>query len=123
MHYHIALLRRLRHIFPRGLLLQVFKSYIQPKFDYGITIYGCTTKENINLVQRLQNHAARLIIGNFDYINYRGIDLAKSLGLYTIEERRDYFLASLMFKAIHGQAPTYLSEQIVMNFDINGYWI
>ena len=58
---------------------------------------------------------------NFDYINNRGIELAKSLGLYTIEERRDYFLATLMFKAIHGLAPSYISGQIVMNFDINGY--
>ena len=26
-----------------------------------------------------------------------------------------------MFKAIHGIAPTYLSDHIVMNFDVNGY--
>ena len=56
-----------------------------------------------------------------DYINFRGIELVKSLGLYTIEERRDYFLAMLMFKSTHGIAPAYLCNQIVMNFDINGY--
>ena len=26
-----------------------------------------------------------------------------------------------MFKAIHGIAPTYLSDRVVMNFDVNGY--
>ena len=26
-----------------------------------------------------------------------------------------------MFKAIHGLAPTYLSDRIVMTFDVNGY--
>ena len=26
-----------------------------------------------------------------------------------------------MYKAIHGIAPTYLSDRIVMNFDVNGY--
>ena len=26
-----------------------------------------------------------------------------------------------MFKAIHGIAPTYLSDRIVMNFDVNCY--
>ena len=121
MHYLLSLLRRLRAIFPQNLLLQVYKSYIQPKLDYGLTIYGCTTQENLTLVQRLQNHAARLILGNFDYINFRGIELVKSLGLYTIEERRDYFLATLMFKSIHGLAPAYLCNQVVMNFDVNGY--
>ena len=121
MYYHLSLLRRLRPIFPKDLLLQVYKSYIQPRLDYGITLYACSTQKNIDLVQRVQNHAARLITGNFDYINCRGIDLIKSLNLYTIRERRDYFLTILMLKAIHGIAPTYLSDRIVMNFDVNGY--
>ena len=71
-------------------------------------------------MQPLRNHAARLILGNFDYINFRDIELVKSLGLYTIEERKDYFLATLVFKSIHGLAPAYLCNQ-VMNFDVNGY--
>ena len=93
-YYHILLLRRLRRIFPMNLLLQVYKSYIQPRLDYGITLYGCSTQKNIDLVQRVQNQAARLIMGNFDYINCRGIDLVKRLDLYTIREKRDYFLQS-----------------------------
>ena len=121
MHHLLSLLRRLRAIFPQNHLLQVYKSYIQPKLDYGLTIYGCTTQENLTLVQRLQNHAARLILGNFDYINFPGIELVKSLGLYTIEERRDYFLATLMFKSIHWLAPVYLCNQVVMNFDVYGH--
>ena len=40
MRYLLSLLRRLRSIFPENLLLQVYKSYIQPKLDYGLTIYG-----------------------------------------------------------------------------------
>ena len=46
---------------------QVYKSYIQPRLDYGITLYGSSTQKNIDLVQRVQNHAAKLIMGNFDY--------------------------------------------------------
>ena len=89
MYYHLSLLRRLRPIFPKDLLLQVYKSYIQPRLDYGITLYSCSTQKNIDLVQRVQNHAARLITGNFDFINCRGIDLIKSLNLYTIREKKE----------------------------------
>ena len=121
MHYLLSLLRRLRAIFPQNLLLQVYKSYIQAKIDYGLTIYGCTAQENLTLVQRLQNHAARLTMSNFDYINFRDIKLMKSLGSHTIEKRRDYFLVTLMFKSIHGLAPAYLCNQVVMNSDVNGY--
>ena len=98
----------------------MYKSYIQPRLDYGITLYGSSTQTNIELVQRVQNYAARLIMGNFDYINSRGIDLVKSLNLYTIRERR-LFSLTLMFKAIHGIAPNYLSDRIDMHFDIHGY--
>ena len=120
-YYHISSLRRLRRIFPKNLLLQVYKSYIQPRLDYGITMYGSSTQKNIDFVQRVQNHAARLILENFDYINSRGIDLVKSLNLYIIREGRDFFLLTLMFKAIHGIAPNYLSDRIDMHFDIHGY--
>ena len=47
--------------------------------------------------------------------------VSESLGLYTIEERRGYFLAIPTFQSLHGIAPAYLYNQIVMNFDINGY--
>ena len=121
MYYHLSSLRRLSRIFPKDLLLQVYKSYVQPRLDYGITLYGCSTQKYIDLIQSVPNHAARLITGNFDYINCRGIELVKSLNLYTVRDRRDYFLTILMFKSIHGIAPTYLSDRVVMNFDVNGY--
>ena len=73
------------------------------------------------LVHRLQNHAARLMLGNFANISFHSTELVKSLGLHTIEERRDYFLAMLMFKSIHGIAPAYLCNQMIMKFAINGF--
>ena len=97
-----------------NLLLQVYKSYIQPRLDYGSILYGCSTQKNTDLVQRVQYHAARLMMVNFDYIRFRGIHLVKSLNLYTIRERRYHFLSTLMFKAIHGIAPHYLSDRIDM---------
>ena len=104
MYYHLYLLRRLGSILPRERLLQVNNIYIKPRLYYGITLYGCSTQKNIHLVQRVQNHTAKLITANFDYINCRGLDLVNSLYLYTIRDRRNYFLTSLMFIAIHGIA-------------------
>ena len=99
----------------------MYESYIQPRLDYGITLYGSSTQKNFDLIQRVQNHAARLIFGNFDNINSRRIDPVKRLNFFTMRERRDYFLLPLMFKAIHEIAPNYLSDRIDMHFDIHGY--
>ena len=62
-----------------------------------------------------------LITGNYDSINYRGLDLVKSWNLYTIRDRRYYFYTVLLFKANHGIASTYLSDGIAMNLNVNGY--
>ena len=43
--------------------------------------------------------------GNFDYIDTRDADRIELLGWQTIEQRRDYFTANLMYKIIHENAP------------------
>ena len=113
---HVSLPRRLLCIFAMNHLLHVYKSYVQLRLDYGFTLYSCGTEKNIDLVQRVQNHAARMMIENC-----RRIDIVKSLNLYTIRERRNYFLTTLMFKLIHGIGPHYLSDRIDMHFHSHGF--
>ena len=110
LNYYLHLLRRLKRVLPKYLLMT---AYFQSKFDYGISVWGCTTQSNINKIQRMQNRVARIITGCYDFINTRGLDLVNELNLQNITERRNYFLCNLMFKSIHGLAPTYLSDSIV----------
>ena len=98
--------------------MYIYTSIIQPKIDYAISIWGYTTAHNINNVQRLQNRAARILTGNFDYVNTRGIDLVKTLGLMNVTQRRDYFMIIMMFKSIHGLVPDYICDEITMQRDI-----
>ena len=86
--------------------------------QYAISIWGYTTAHNINKIQRLQNRAARILTGNFDYVNTRGIDLVKTLGLMNVTQRRDYFMIIVMFKSIHGLVPDYICDEITMQRDI-----
>ena len=44
----------------------------------------------------------------------------KELSWQSLEQRRDYFLATLMFKCIHGHAPNRLCQDIEMVFDRHG---
>ena len=100
MNYYVHVLRRLNKIFPQKLLLKIYKSYVQSKLDYGLSIWGCTTEGNLDRVQKIQSFCARIMCKKYDYINTRGIDLVNSLKIQTIRQRRDYFLSVLMFKAI-----------------------
>ena len=121
MNYYLHVLRRLNKIFPKQLLLSVYKSYIQSQFDFELSIWGCTTEGNLDRVQRIQNFCARIICNNYAYINTTGIDLVQSLKRQAIRERKDYFLCVLMFKSIHGLAPHYFSNDVTMVVDSHGY--
>ena len=78
------------------MLAYIYISIIQPKIDYAITLWGYTCQQNLHKIQRLQNRAARIVSGNYDYvINTRGIELVKSLQWMNVHQRRDYFMSIL----------------------------
>ena len=69
-----------------NLLLRAYQRYIQPRLHYGITLYSCSTQNDIDLVRfvppplpptqtkKKKKKKARLITGNLDYMQRRGID-------------------------------------------------
>ena len=95
-------------------MLRIYQCIIQPILDYAIPVWGFTSQLNLSRMQRLQNRAARIITGNFDYINVRGIDIVKQLKWMNLIARRDYFVAFTVFKCIRGMAPTYISDCITI---------
>jgi hypothetical protein len=114
----LSWLGRLRQNVPRYILELVYKTYIIPLFDYASTVWGCTNV-NIKVIQRLQNRAARIVTGCFDFINIRGIDLVKQLKWQNMQERINYFLCIHMYNCIHGNAPSHLVNSIVMACDVH----
>ena len=42
-------------------LLKFYNVYIKPKMQYGILVYGCTLKSELNVLKRLQNKFIRSI--------------------------------------------------------------
>ena len=121
MYYYVHMFRRLRKILPSQLLFNIYKSYVQSKIDYGLSIWCCTTEANLDRIQRIQNLLARIMWNNLDGINFRGIEMVRTLRFHTIRERRGYFLCILMFECIHGLAPHYPCNDVTMYIDINGY--
>ena len=116
--FKISTLSRIKNMVTPEMLKTVYNSIIQPTIDYAITVWGHTSAENLSKIQRLQNKAARIICNNFDYINTRGIDLVKQLKWMNVNERFLYFERLLMFKCIHGMAPDYLTNNIVMDIEV-----
>ena len=119
--YKIHLLSKLRKYLNSNLLNTLYKSIIQPCFDYACSVRGNRPNVVGKKLLRLQKRAARIVTGNFDYETSNGTDLMKNLSWPSLEQRRDYFLATLMFKCINGLAPSRLCNEIEMVFDRHGF--
>ena len=115
----IASLKRARKWGNRDILNHLYHYTIQPVIDYGITIWSDTTSSTVHKIQRLQNFCARIVLNNFDYKQYRGIDLVKKLKWMNVKERIDYFLCLTMFKCLNGKAPFYMQNEISYVNDIS----
>ena len=91
-------------------------AYIQPSIDYAVSVWASCSEQPKDLICRLQRRAAH-ITGSSDFIN-RVADLVKDLGLQTLlNTRRDYFLSTLVYKWIKGNAPVRLINELIMTAD------
>lgn len=118
LYFKVSKLAKLSKAVPKHVLIKIYNATIQPTIDYVITIWGCTNKNNVKKIQRLQNYCARIIEKNFDYVNSRGIELVKNLGLMNVSQRYFYFELLLIYKCIYGLAPPYLSNEVVLEIEI-----
>ena len=98
----------------------LYKTTIQPSLDYASSVWGNCSVNSRKALFRLQKRAARIVSNNFDYINSHGEDIVKQLSWQTLEQRRDFYLACLMYKCVHGRAPSRLCNDIEMYFDRHG---
>ena len=115
--YKIYSLNKMSTFMNQDILNLLYLTLIQPCIDYACTVWGHCSRKSVNILSRLQKRAARVITRNFDFINTDGINLVKELKWQVFENRRDYFIATLMFKCIHGIAPTHMVNEIEMVCD------
>ena len=109
---------RLSKILPVECLKSLYFSMVQSVIDYGLTVWGHTSKQNILKVQRFQNRAARICTTCYDF-NISSSSLIKSLGWLTVTKRRDYLTLVLMYKCISSTAPDYLCDLFTYTNDIH----
>ena len=117
----LFVLRKLRSVLPAEALKLIYIACIQPLLDYCDTVWDVCGYEGSRKAQSLQNTAARIVTGNFNYRDIRGEELVKVLGWQTLCERRRFHTAVLMYKCIYGLAPHYLSDQVTRVSDVNIY--
>lgn len=90
--------------------LYLCMAFIRPILEYGDVVWGNCTKENSELLEKVQIEAARIITGL--RVNSSRSILYSELGWETLQSRRDKHKLILFYKIIHGLAPQYLLDLI-----------
>ena len=83
----LSIIRRLRDIVDYNTLITIYKSIIQPHFDYCSQVWGCLGKVLSDKLQRLQNRAFRIITR--EGYETRSTDILNKVGFPDLKTRRE----------------------------------
>ena len=117
----LGAIKRIRHLIPFNILINVYDSLVQPYFNYCSVVWGNYGSGLSEKLQKLQNHAACILM----CANYNSdIDeLFWVLGWRKLKYQRFESAAVMMCKSLHGMTPEYLSSRFVFRNDIISYRI
>ena len=107
----LTIRRKLRDIVDYNALIIIYKSIIQPHFDYCSQVWGCLGKVLSDKLQRLQNRAFRII--SREGYETRSKDIPNKAGFSDLQTRREQQFAVVMYKIKHKMLPNYLQDIFV----------
>uniref|UniRef100_A0A8P4G3Q0 Reverse transcriptase domain-containing protein n=1 Tax=Dicentrarchus labrax TaxID=13489 RepID=A0A8P4G3Q0_DICLA len=109
--FHLRNIRKIRHILSKTDAEKLIHAFVTSRLDYcNSLLSGCPNK-SIKTLQLIQNAAARVLTGTRkrDHIS----PVLATLHWLPIKCRIEFKILLLTYKALHGQAPSYLKELIV----------
>lgn len=95
----------------------IYNSIVLPHFNYCSTIYINCSKEQIAVLQKIQNKAMRIIL-NCDRDTPRTFML-DALNMMSIAQRIKYNVLIFIFKIVRGMMPNYLKEKLIYTRNIH----
>ena len=114
--YKLFLLKRIRHFLPKDNRIFFYNFYIKPYLEYCCSIWS---KENINIIVKLQKRAARLIL-DADFFT-PSANIFEELKWIPFSDIVKYHQVSLVYKCIHKISPEYLHDMFSIKLDSKRY--
>jgi len=109
--YHSQAIRHIRHLLTRELALTLTCSLILTRLDYCNSVLYGAPSSSIQILQRAQNNAARIVLQAPQRSHAR--PLLRELHWLPIQHRIEYKVAVSTFKSrSSATAPTYLTRHI-----------
>ena len=105
---NISILRKVSPSLTLDHRITVYKSVIEPHFNYCSLVWDSITETLSNKLQKLQNRAARIVSG-LPY-SVPSNEIRQHLGWPSLVEMRRRDKAIMMYKIVHGHTAPYLKD-------------
>ena len=115
----LGTIKRIRHLIPFNVLINVYNSLVQPHFDYCNVVWGNCGIGLSEKLQKLQNRTARILMSASYECN--ADDLFRALGWPKLKHQRLVSTTIMLYKTVHGMTPEYLRSRFVSRDDITSY--
>ena len=108
--FHLRNIAKLWSIISHSELEMSVHAFISSRLDYCNSLFTCLNKTSIDKLQLVHNAAARLLTRSKKSCHITPI--LASLHWLPVHYRIHFKVLTFTFRAIHGQAPTYITELI-----------
>ena len=106
----IGIMRKLKYSFSRQALNQIYMSYVFPILEYSSIVWDNCTVYEAEALEKLQNEAARIVTGLTRSVSLA--NLYSKCGWIPLKTRHQEQKQTLIFKAVNGLTPNYISDLI-----------
>ncbi|XP_070840477.1 uncharacterized protein, partial [Chaetodon trifascialis] len=109
--FHLRNIAKIRHILSQNDAEKLVHAFVTSRLDYCNSLLSGCPNSLLNILQLLQNAAARVLTKTRkrDHIS----PILATLHWLPVKFRMEFKILLLTYKAINGQAPSYLKELIV----------
>ena len=120
MFFELRKISHMRAFLNEASLQKLITSFVLSRMDYCNSLLVNLPNDTITKLQRIQNHAARLVLKKTkrDHVT----PLFRKLHWLPLQARIDYKICVLCFKCINKTAPSYLSDLLEQYMFLVVYW-
>ena len=106
--FHLRNIKRIRHILSKQDSEKLIHAFITSRLDYCNSLLSGCPSRSLRTLQLVQNAAARVLTGTRrrDHIT----PVLASLHWLPVQQRIDFKILLLTYKALNNQAPSYIKE-------------
>ena len=117
--YSLYQMRKIKNLLNYDNLKRLYYSIVHSHIEYGMLLWSNTSTKNINIIQKLQKRALR-IVHKVGY-NHPTEQLLQNANILNIEKTIDKHMYVLMYRYTNDQLPRSIRNLFICNQDVHQY--